>query len=157
MARWKNFSSWRGRLPHWRADGVLYYVSLGHRRDLDDEERRTMLASLLRANDRKWTVRAAGVSPRKTEALVSVHDAPHGRPYELSAIVSRASSHAAKSIMRASGEKYPPFYAECYDHIVRDEEEAGRFLRDIVLCACGESDSGTQQNCGFFYLEQDIR
>jgi hypothetical protein len=157
MARWQNFSIWRGRLPHWRADGVLYYVSLGHRRDLDDEERRATLAALLRANERKWTVRAAAVGPRKTEALASVHTAPHGEAYELNAIVGRAASRAAKEIMRASGERFPPFYAECYDHIVRDDEEARQFLLGIVQTACEGSGPEAQQNYGFCYLAPDIR
>ena len=32
MGSWKGFHIWKGRLPHWRADDVTYYVTFRHKR-----------------------------------------------------------------------------------------------------------------------------
>ena len=47
----------------------------------------------------------------------------NGEPYELSGIVEKAKTKAGKHITKATGERFPPFYAESYDRIVRDEAE----------------------------------
>ncbi|MGE0000810.1 MAG: hypothetical protein AB7F50_00235 [Fimbriimonadaceae bacterium] len=132
MARWKNFSIWHGRFPHWRADAVLYYVAIKHKRELDDEERQVLFREFLKPNDRKWTVRALVVTGEKSEALVSVHEAPHGAPYELGDIVRRAVQRSAKAIMARSGERWPPMYEEPFDRIMRDDEETSKFLDEML-------------------------
>lgn len=86
----------------------------------------------MRPNDRKWTVRALVAVEGQTEALVSVHNAPHGSPYELGDIVGRAVKRAAKGIMARSGERWPPLYSEPYDRIMRDDTEASEFLEQMI-------------------------
>jgi hypothetical protein len=124
----KNFSIWRGRLPHWRADGVVYYVTFRHRRPLDEEERRILLKLLLAPEGRKWDLEIVCVLPETTELMFQVREAPAGAPYELADIVEKAKTKAGRQIAKRTGERFPPFYGESYDRIVRDEAEyAERF------------------------------
>jgi hypothetical protein len=137
---WRNFNVWHGRWPHWRADGVVYYTSFRHRRDLALAERRELFKELLKPDGRKWNLRALIVLADRTEALFTVMEAPHGHDYELSDILGRAQKRAAARIMKASGERFPPFWAEPYDRIVRDEEELAGFLKAITEAAGEEAD-----------------
>ena len=63
------------------------------------------------------------VLPENTEMIFTVKEAPTGQPYELSEIVEKAKQKAGKAIIKKSGERFPPFYAESYDRIIRDESE----------------------------------
>ncbi len=121
--RFKNFSIWRGRLPHWRADDVTYYVTFRHARPLDEEERIWLLRALLRAEGRKLDFEIVAVLPDRTEALFHVREAGDGRPLELSKIVEAAKRSAGKRVTKATGERYAPFWSESYDRIVRDAAE----------------------------------
>jgi len=114
---------WRGRLPHWRADDVTYYVTFRHRRPLDEFERRNLLRALLKPDGRQWELLILGVLPDRTELMFKVHEASTGRPYELSDIVEKAKTRVGKAIIKKSEERWPPFYEESYDRIVRDEAE----------------------------------
>jgi hypothetical protein len=42
---------------------------------------------------------------------------------ELSQIVEKAKTKAGRDIIKRSGERYPPFYGESYDRIIRDAGE----------------------------------
>ena len=119
----KNFSIWRGRLPHWRADDVRYYVTFRHRREIDEGERQVLLRALLRPDGRQWDLLILCVLPGQTELIFTVKDGPAGRPYELSGIIERAKGKAGRQIMKETGETLPPFYGESYDRIIRDEIE----------------------------------
>jgi hypothetical protein len=121
--KFQNFSIWRGRLPHWRADEVTYYVTFRHRRELTEAERRHLLAALTRPDGSKWDLLIACVLPEVTELLFSVREGRDGRPYELSGIVEKAKAKVGRLIMKNTGERYSPFYTESYDRIVRDEIE----------------------------------
>lgn len=122
-SRWKNFDVWHGRLPHWRADDVSYYVTFRHRRDLSQDECETVLRELLKTNARKLDLLIACVLPRATEVMFTVRSGIDGRPYELSDAIEKAKAKAGKLIQKATGERWPPFYAESYDRIVRDMVE----------------------------------
>ncbi len=121
--RFKNFSIWRGRLPHWRADDVRYYVTFRHRRDLDEFERQLLSRALLRPDGRKWDLLILCVLPGQTDLIFSVRERPTGQPYELSEIIEKAKVKAGRQIAKRTGEHFPPFYAESYDRIIRDEPE----------------------------------
>lgn len=121
--RFKNFRIWRGRLPHWRADDVRYYVTFRHRRDLDKEERGILLKRLLSADGRRYDVLIACILPGAAEMIFTVREAPRGGAHELAEIVEGAKRRAGKDIMRITGELSPPFYAESYDRIIRDDAE----------------------------------
>lgn len=119
----RNFSIWRGRLPHWRADDVRYYVTFRHRRPLTPEERMRLMKALLHAEGRLWDLWIVCVLPETTELIFTVREAATGRPYELADIVEKAKAKVGRQIVKASGERFPPFYNESYDRIIRDDAE----------------------------------
>lgn len=120
---WQNFSIWRGRLPHWRADEVLYYVTFRHRRALTETERDELFRQLLKPEASKWNLEILCVRPEVTELMVRLGVDKLGKPHELSDIVEKAKLKAGKRIIKESGERFPPFYQESFDRIVRDESE----------------------------------
>lgn len=136
----RNFHIWRGRLPHWRADGVTYYVTFRHRRDLTEDERRLLLRALLRPDGAKWDLRMATVLPSETHLIFAVRESPSGTPYELADIIEPAKAKTARQIMKRSGERYPPFWHESYDRIVRDEVELRERWDEIVDAATRTSE-----------------
>jgi len=118
-----NFRIWRGRFPHWRADGVRYYVTFRHRRELDEAERTLMLRQLIRPQGKRWNVMIACVLPDRTELIFTVEEDFTGRPFELSDIVEAAKRKAGAQIVKQTGERFPPFYGESFDRIIRDDIE----------------------------------
>ena len=135
MARWKNFNIWRGRLPHWRADGVSYYVTFRHRRELSEPECSVLFSALLRPQGKKWEIELLCVVPEKSELIVKVVEPDGAEGPELSDIVEKAKSRAGKAIIKKSGERFPPFYSESYDRIVRDEDEMATLWEAILSSA----------------------
>lgn len=123
MGRFRNFSLWRGRLPHWRADDERYYVTFRHKRPLDDKERRILMAHMLKAQGRRLDYLILCVTEEKSEMVFTVGRDPSGEHYELSDIVEKAKTKAGRQIMKLTGERWPPFYMESFDRIVRDEAE----------------------------------
>ncbi len=120
---WQNFSIWRGRLPHWRADDVTYYVTFKHSRALITDEVHMLLRALMKPDARKWDLLIVCVLPERTEMLFRVLEAPSGSPYELSDIVEKAKAKVGRTIIKKTDERFPPFYGESYDRIIRDESE----------------------------------
>lgn len=128
---WKNFSIWRGRLPHWRADDVTYYLTFRHRRALDEFERRMLLRALIKPDGRRWDLLIVCVLPEVTELVFKVREAPSGEPYELSDIVEKAKTKVGRAIMKGTQERYSPFYNESFDRILRDEAELQEYWERI--------------------------
>lgn len=125
--RWDNFSIWRGRLPHWRADNVSYYVTFRHRRDLAEDECNRLLLNLMKPDGKAWDLVIACVLPGQSELIFRVTEGN-----ELSDIVEKAKKRAGKDIIKKSGEKWSPFYDESYDHIIRDDAEFEEFWTKIL-------------------------
>lgn len=119
----KNFSMWRGRLPHWRADDVCYFVTFRHRRELSVDERRMLLRRLLRQEGASWHLDIVCVLPESTSLMGRVREGKDGRPIELSEPLETAKRKAGVEIIKKSGERFPPFYTESFDRIVRDDIE----------------------------------
>ena len=132
LVRFKNFKIWRGRLPHWRADDVRYYVTFRHRREIDEFERRVLVRALLRPDARRWDLLILCVLPGQTDLILSVRESPSGQPYELSEIIEKAKLKAGREIVKKSGERFPPFYAESYDRIIRDDAELEERWQSIL-------------------------
>ena len=114
-------------MPHWRADNVSYYVTFRHRRDLDEFERSKLLYNLKKADGKKWDLVIACVLPAQTELIFRVTEGN-----ELSDIVEKAKKRTGKDIIKKSGEKWPPFYDESYDHIIRNDAEFEEFWTKIL-------------------------
>lgn len=127
MARWENFHIWRGRLPHWRAEGVTYYATFRHRRELNEAERDLLFFNLRKPDGRRWKLVACVVLPETTEVIFEM--AEEG---ELSDILEKAKARAGKAIIKASGERFPPFYQESYDRIIRDDVELTERLEAMI-------------------------
>ncbi len=102
------------------------------RRELDERDRADLFRHILKLDGRKWTILALTVLPDRTEMLVSVEDDANGTPYELSDLVEKAKTGASKAILKRTEERFPPFYGESYDHIVRDEEERETFYDALI-------------------------
>lgn len=132
MAKWDNFSIWRGRLPHWRADNVNYYVTFRHKRTLNEFEMSLVLKRLLNVEGRKLEFSVLCVLPESTEMVFTVCDGLSGEKYELSDVIEKAKVKAGKEIIKKSGEKWPPFYHESYDRIIRDDAEFEETFLKIV-------------------------
>ncbi len=128
----KNFSIWRGRLPHWRADGVLYYVTFRHRRPLEDKEQVALFQSLFRRGANQRELLALVVMPEYSEMIFSMRENLDGKAKEFSKFVEQAKNATAKRIMKSTGERYSPFYFESFDRIVRDESELGEKLQAMT-------------------------
>ena len=63
------------------------------------------------------------VGTDRTEMIFELLNGKDGRPAELSQIVERSKTKAGKEIIKKTGERFPPFYNESYDRIIRDEME----------------------------------
>lgn len=129
---WQNFSIWRGRLPHWRADDVTYWVTFRHKRDLEDWERNLLFTALMRPEGRRWNLVILCILPGETNLLFTVNEAPSGEPYELSNVVEKAKTKVGKVIVKRTEERWPPFYQESYDRIIRDAEELEAKFMEIL-------------------------
>ncbi|MCB0825740.1 MAG: hypothetical protein KDC26_06085 [Armatimonadetes bacterium] len=136
MARWQNFSIWRGRLPHWRADDVRYYATFNHKRPLEMHEMNILFDRLFRAQRSKFDYLILCVLPEKTEMAFTVNEAPNGEAYELSDVIEKAKRQAGKMIIKKSEERWPPFGAETYDRIIRDEQEFEETFEKILNSPC---------------------
>ena len=55
--------------------------------------------------------------------IFTVNTSADGEPYELSDVIEKAKRQAGNAIIKKSGERWPPFYGESYDRIIRDEAE----------------------------------
>jgi hypothetical protein len=152
--RWKDFHVWRGRLPHWRAEGVLYYVEFKHRRALDEGERGAVLEEVRRSDAKRWDVTAALVLPEITRLLVRAREDPRGGDYELSEIVERAKNRAGKAIVKKSGERFPPFFNESYDRIPRDEAEVEEIFLDLLAAPEREGLADDPESYPFLWVPE---
>jgi hypothetical protein len=135
----KNFKIWRGKLPHWRADDVVYFVTFRHSRALTENERAILFAQLLRPDTQKYDLVALLVLDERTELIFRVRETIGG-PIEFSKVVEPAKQKAGKRILKSTGERYPPFYAESYDRIIRDEIELEERL-DAMISAPDDIDN----------------
>lgn len=132
MARFKDFHIWRGKLPHWRASGEVYYVTFRHSRPLTNDERGLLMAQILKQEGKRWALLVLCVLDDRSELMFRVQVAPTGMEYEFSAVLEKAKRKTGALIIKRTGEQFPPFYFESYDRIVRDEAELEERWREIV-------------------------
>jgi hypothetical protein len=149
---WKNFTIWRGKLPHWRADGVMYYVTFRHSRPLDERERSVLFAHLLRPDGKRWDLSVLCVLPQSTELVFTVRNSALGRPFELSDIVEKAKKKAGAAIIKKSGERWAPFYGESFDRIIRDEEELKERFMAILSAPVEQGLTGSPEEYATLFV-----
>lgn len=129
---WKNFRIWRGRLPHWRADEVTYYATFRHSRPLDASERFLVFNELLRHHAREFQILVLCVLAERTEMVFTVEVGPSGGPYELADVIEKSKAKAGRKIVKRTRERFPPFYHESFDRIVRDDVELEARFAEII-------------------------
>lgn len=127
---------WRGHLPHWRADDVLYYVTFRYRRPLDQLEMQHLFSGLLRPDGTSWDLTLLAVGPEHAELIFRILST--SKTAELSKIVERQKSKVSSKIIKKSGERYPVFYTESFDRIIRDEAELVEKLQNVNAIATEE-------------------
>lgn len=72
------------------------------------------------------------VMPEDTHLMFSVLPGRDGAPVELSDVIEPAKRKAGSQIIKATGERFPPFYGESFDRIVRDDQEFEERWLDIL-------------------------
>ena len=128
MSRWRNFSIWRGKLPHWRADGVRYFVTFRHRRPLTEEEQQKLFRAFLKLDGKRLEVLVACVREESTHLIVQVVEKADGSFEELSKVIEAVKTKLGKDVCKKTGERWPPLWSESYDHIVRDDQDLETLL-----------------------------
>lgn len=121
---------WRQRLPHWRADDVVYYVNFKHRRDLNDKERVQLYRRVVALRD--LDIFALAVFSSHTELMALVRPTTRGKERDLGDIVDRAKKKVSREALKKTGEKYDLFFSESYDRIVRSQDEFESFCESIL-------------------------
>jgi len=118
---------YRRRLPHWRADGAIYFVTWCVNRglpDLEGVERDLVLSTLLHFNGSRYKLYAAVVMNDHVHALVE----PIGIN-GLEVIIRSWKSFTARQFAHRTGRVWQPEY---WDRLVRDEREFEEKLRYIA-------------------------
>lgn len=150
MAKFKNFWTWQARLPHWRAEDVTYYVQFNHRRPLTGDECQLLMRTLLNLQGKQFDIYLLCILPQETEILFCPQNQARG---DFTKTLEKAKSKAGSSIIKRSGERFPPFSGESYDRIIRDAGEYEEFWMNIVgkIEELGLSDSADEYE--FLFLQ----
>lgn len=123
MSRWQNFSIWRTKWPHWRADGVTYYATLRSKRELTHVERNVLFREFLKREGKHWTLFILFVGPEETQMIFQVTSITKGRPTEFTKLMEKIKSQFGKTLNDEREKRYGVFFNEIYDRIVRDDNE----------------------------------
>lgn len=86
----------------------------------------------MRPEGRKWNLVILCILPTETNLIFTVNRTAGGSPYELSDVVEKAKHKVGNAIVKKSGERWPPFYQESYDRIIRDADELEAKLMEIL-------------------------
>jgi len=91
-----------------------------------------LLKSILNSESRALLFQIACVLPERTEMIFRLNDSSHDRQSEFAKTIEGAKRKAGKQIIKATGERYPPFWEESYDRIIRDEAEYEERMMTIL-------------------------
>ena len=149
-------SIYRRKLPHWRMDGAIYFVTWRLRKNqplLRPVERTAVVSAIRYFESQRYDLFAYVVMDDHAHVLVS----PVGE-CSLHQILHSWKSFSARQLQRHYGRSRSVWQDESFDRIVRDEEEfnaklgyilGNPFARwpDIVdysWCGCGTAMAGTE-------------
>jgi putative transposase len=121
---------YRRRLPHWRNDEVIYFVTWRLAKDqgeLDSAERDLVVQSLKHFDGQRYQLAAYVVMDDHVHALVT----PLGT-HQLKDILHSWKSFTAHQIGRNPKRGHRVWQDEYFDRIVRDDEEFSEKLRYIA-------------------------
>lgn len=91
----------------------------------------------MKPDGKQWDLEILCVLPNQSEMIVTVGEKAEGVLHELSDIVEKAKTKAGKQIIKKTEERFPPFYQESYDRIMRDESEFETFWEAILESPVG--------------------
>lgn len=120
---WKDFHVFHQKWPHWRAEDVLYWVWFRHTRTLKDSERAILFKNMISRVGKSCEIFALCVAPGETHLLLCQNGTK-----DFAQLIVTAKRKAGKAITDATSERFPPYYEESFDRIVRDVDE----LNEIV-------------------------
>jgi putative transposase len=117
----KDLVIYRRRLPHWRLDGSIYFVTwrlAPNQADLTHDERNELIKALRHFNGRRYDLYASVVMHDHVHVLVK----PLGKQ-PLQEIIHSWKSFTAHKFRQDYSRKSPIWQDEYLDRIVRDEQE----------------------------------
>jgi REP element-mobilizing transposase RayT len=116
-----NREYYRRRLPHWRADEAIYFVTwriAEGQLDLASEERDLVASALVHFADKRYRLIAFVVMNDHVHALASMIE-----PNRLEDVVHSWKSFTANRMQRDRGRRERVWQDEYFDRVVRDEKE----------------------------------
>lgn len=109
-----------------------YFVTFRHRRTLEQSECQLLMRALMNAHGRKWSIKLICILADRSDLIVHMIEDEDLKSKELSEVLEKAKSKAGKQIIKKSQERFPPFYSESYDRIIRDDAEFEDFFQQII-------------------------
>ena len=112
---------YRRRLPHWRADDAVYFVTWRLAKaqpDLNPSERDLIMSALEHFDNLRYRLTAFVVMNDHIHALLSTIE-----PYRLEDVIHSWKSFTANGMQRDHGRSGSVWQDEYFDRIVRDEKE----------------------------------
>ena len=112
---------YRRRLPHWRADEAIYFVTwrLGQAQpELNPSERDLVTSALKHFEGKRYQLMALVVMNDHVHALLTTVE-----PYRLEDVIHSWKSFTANRMQRDHGRRGQVWQEEYFDRVVRDEKE----------------------------------
>jgi len=112
---------YRRRLPHWRADQAIYFVTFRlaeAQPDLELAERELVASALRYFDGKRYRLTAFVVMNDHVHVLLSTME-----PHRLEAVIHSWKSFTANQMQREHGRHGRVWQGEYFDRVVRDEEE----------------------------------
>lgn len=123
------FRSYRRRLPHWRDEDAMYFVTWrlhSAQTDLNPAERTLVLNAVTYFADERYELLAAVVMNDHVHVVFRPFEG-----FELERIVHSWKSFASNEVMRGRGSMGPLWQDEYFDRIIRHERELNEKLKYI--------------------------
>lgn len=128
MAAERELEKYHRRLPHWRFEGSVYYVTFRiSRGELSAPEIKAVLDHVVSGNDRFYTLFAATIMPDHGHLLLRPD-----RGYDLSRIMKGTKGVSAHLVNKLRGTTGRIWQDESWDRIVRDQAELEEKLKYML-------------------------
>jgi REP element-mobilizing transposase RayT len=119
-----DFSSTRRRLPHWRLEGAIYFVTFRLlARELSSDEIALVRDHVVTGDGRFYGLIAVMVMPDHVHAALQPFDG-----YDLSRITKGIKGASARMLNERRGTSGAAWQDESWDRIIRDHDELCREL-----------------------------
>ncbi|MHC4711860.1 MAG: REP-associated tyrosine transposase [Planctomycetota bacterium] len=128
MSADEGFSMTRRRLPHLRMPGSVYFVTFRLAGgSLSDSERNTVLQRVMAGRGTFYALLGVVVMPNHVHMVLQPKDG-----VELSRIMKGLKGSTARLLNRVRGVRGSLWQDECFDRIIRDEEELAEKLNYML-------------------------